>query len=638
MSNRSPRAGAALLCLCLCLGILPAQEIVFPPHLSATQGLVDVRRDAGAKGDGVTDDTEAFRRAMLLPGRKPGIHHLIYVPRGTYLLSGPILWQKKNAAGAVSWGARIQLVGQDRDTTILKLKDACGLKGAMLVTGADNAAKENGAGNTAFSNCVQNLTVDVGSGNPGASGIDFIANNNGSVRDCLIRAGENSGSAGILMVRGSPGPALVKNVEIQGFSHAVLIGCSEYSMTFDHLICSGQRVSAVKNTGNQCYMRRVSSRNRVPFYLSGHKGGPNHSEWLVLYDSTLEGGDPDQTAITITPDKVVLREVKVGGYGKILSSAEVKAEAGKAVSFLLPTATKSTGTGQAQPLRLPMVEIPEPRPYPADFSQWADVTAFGATPFNSSDDDAVGIQKAVDSGAKVVVIPQGKYNLKQPVRLRGQVEKVLGIGLPSLTPSATFCPLVAERTASGAVELSGLVLRGDDWDAPGLLGDGPVDITTRLCQFSYLNTAAATGRLFIEDCMLRVNMEHPQDVFALQYNAEHARPLISLVGGRVNIFGMKTEMGAGKGAMLNKGHRTIVMNRGGELEINGFHMIWLADAVPKTWTDIGPMILNQGGRTAILGYHHRGPLYPESVRDQQGGEWKSLRFDDCALFSTVAGP
>lgn len=45
-------------------------------------------RDFGAKGDGVTDDTAAIQAAVNVPGR-----HTVYLPRGTYKITGSISWR-----------------------------------------------------------------------------------------------------------------------------------------------------------------------------------------------------------------------------------------------------------------------------------------------------------------------------------------------------------------------------------------------------------------------------------------------------------------------------------------------------------------------------------------------------------------
>ena len=73
-----------------------------------------------------------------------------------------------------------------------------------------------GEGNDAYMNFVEDLTVEIGSGNPGAIGIDYLANNIGAVRDVTLRAPADSGAIGLSMMRKWPGPALVQRVTIEG--------------------------------------------------------------------------------------------------------------------------------------------------------------------------------------------------------------------------------------------------------------------------------------------------------------------------------------------------------------------------------------------------------------------------------------
>lgn len=63
-------------------------------------------KDFGAVGDGVTDDTNAINAALLTGGQ-------IYMPAGTYLISSPIKVSNYTS-----------LVGEDRFTTIIKLKNS----------------------------------------------------------------------------------------------------------------------------------------------------------------------------------------------------------------------------------------------------------------------------------------------------------------------------------------------------------------------------------------------------------------------------------------------------------------------------------------------------------------------------------
>jgi len=115
-----------------------ADAVVFP----ANAGIIDVKRDLGAKGDGVTDDTGALRQAMkLVNERGRYAPPFIYFPKGTYLVTDTI-WSKDPDPAKPYWWSGMCLMGEDRETTFIRLKDDL----------------------PAFRHSVINLTVDVSQG------------------------------------------------------------------------------------------------------------------------------------------------------------------------------------------------------------------------------------------------------------------------------------------------------------------------------------------------------------------------------------------------------------------------------------------------------------------------------------------
>jgi hypothetical protein len=181
-------------------------DIVFP----ADSGIINVK-NYGVKGDGITDDTQAILRAIRenLVGN-PG--PIIYFPSGTYLVSDRLDWRDKDG----KWQAFMTFQGQNRNNTIIKLKDKApgytdsGNPKAVIFTAAffwESATAGGkdwtnlGEGGTAFRNFIFDLTVDTGSGNPGAIGIDYLVNNVGSIRNVTIRSGDGQGYAGLDMTR-----------------------------------------------------------------------------------------------------------------------------------------------------------------------------------------------------------------------------------------------------------------------------------------------------------------------------------------------------------------------------------------------------------------------------------------------------
>ncbi|NJK90757.1 MAG: hypothetical protein HC904_02330 [Blastochloris sp.] len=66
------------------MNLSQAEEIIYPDKA----GITNLKRDFGAKGDGVTDDTAAIQKAL---NEKKGI---LYLPAGTYMISDTLRWGK----------------------------------------------------------------------------------------------------------------------------------------------------------------------------------------------------------------------------------------------------------------------------------------------------------------------------------------------------------------------------------------------------------------------------------------------------------------------------------------------------------------------------------------------------------------
>src|SRR5262245_41409044 len=114
---------------------LPArsEDILFPPDA----GVMDVTKSPyHARGDGRTDDTEALQQALL---DNANANRIIYLPNGTYLISGTLRWP--TAPLADSRYRRTILQGQSRDGTKIRLADdapgfgAAGRPRSVLWTG-----------------------------------------------------------------------------------------------------------------------------------------------------------------------------------------------------------------------------------------------------------------------------------------------------------------------------------------------------------------------------------------------------------------------------------------------------------------------------------------------------------------------
>ena len=510
-------------------------EVRFP----ASPFVVDVTQPPySAKGDGVTDDTKALQLAL---NENVGRHRLLYFPAGTYLVSQTLTWPKR-WNDRDNWG-KTYLCGQHRDRSIIRLKD-----GTFTDAKQPQAIMWCGGFGSAdwFHNYVENLTFDVGQGNPGATALQFYANNSGAVRHCRFIAGAGSGVVGLdLAHRDMNGPLLVSHCEVVGFRTGIAAAHAVNSQTFEHLTLRGQREVGFKNEGQTISIRRLTSENSVPSVSTYGT--------LCLLEAKLIGQGAAAQApavVNFNGGRIFLRDITTTGYQRALADMKTPDFAaayrirgtdkpgseGPDISEYCSEPATSPFPSARGSLRLPIKETPE-TPWD-DPKTWANVDRFGADPTGEAD-SAAAIQKAMDSGATTVFLP-GSYNLRSTVIIRGNVRRVLGLGgminygkglRPDLRLAEGNAPVVfLEHFANihGGLEIAArrtLVLR-----------------SVQDCDLA--NTPAAEGsELFMEDVVTHDLRLRKQRLWARQLNIENEGTHLTNDAGELWILGYKTERG-----------------------------------------------------------------------------------------------
>ena len=501
-------------------------EVVFP----ADAGVLDVTKAPfDAKGDGVTDDTAAIQKALET---EPGTNKIIYLPKGTYLVSAQLRWAPNLVNNGLSFKRTI-LQGQSRTGTRLKLKDnAAGFGDAAnrrSVIWTGNAPAQR------FRNAVRDLTIDTGNGNPGAVGAQFMANNQGCLRDVIIRSGDGQGEVGLDMTYSDEiGPLLVKNLTVIGFRYGIRTGFSVNSMTFENITLMNQTVTGFFNNGQVVSIRGLTSSNTATAIYNGGAG------LMTLLDTTLTGTGAAAGQPAIRNEAALLaRNLTTSGYQLAVQNARgtLQNAAGPNVAEFVSHPPHSLFPTPAQSLNLPIRATPELPPDP--LSEWVSPTQFGAVP-NDNRDDTAAIQAAIDAGKTTVYLPNGNYTLLGNVIIRGNVRRILG----------------AEALLAGVMQTQG-VLEFADGAHPtviiermaGLAG-GIRHASTRTLVLSSVTFGPAgsysnTGRgdLFLEDVVGGLWSFNQQRVWARQLNTEPEGTHILNTGGRLWILGLKTERG-----------------------------------------------------------------------------------------------
>ncbi|MEX2605930.1 MAG: PA14 domain-containing protein [Kiritimatiellia bacterium] len=403
-------------CLCLVLhtSAVWAENILFP----ADSGVADVTQAPfNADPTGKTDSTAAIQRALSEK------HEIIYLPNGTYLVSDTLQWGHRQN--------RQILQGQSEAGTIIRLPDHATGYGvpsqpkSVIWTGRAPAQR--------FRNGLRNLTVDTGSGNPGAIGIQYVANNQGAMHHVTIRSGDGAGRIGLdLGYTDEQGPCLIKHVSVKGFDVGISLKHAVNSVTMEHIRLEGQNIVGLSNDGQCLSMRRLSSINAVPAIEN------MGAALLTLLESDLQGTDAASgRAALVNRAGLFVRDLKTSGYKLAIDQT-----AGNVVQIPGPVVTEFSSNpvlslfpSPPRSLHLPVRETPEVEI--DDLEDWINIQAFQPVQKEVVREDGRKItvndwtdafQQAIDSGKSTVYLPKGTpYVILGEVRVRGNVKRITGL-------------------------------------------------------------------------------------------------------------------------------------------------------------------------------------------------------------------
>ena len=216
-----------------------------------------------------------------------------------------------------------------------------------------NYPSTNGAGEDAYMNSVQDLTVNVGTGNPGAIGIDVLISNTGAIRNVTVRSGDGQGRFGVALTRDCcGGPGYLENIAINGFDYGIAAGYSTPQMgyTLEHITLSGQRIDGIYDNNFPLWIRDLTSSNSVPTAVNTGLGR------LTIIDGQFSGGASSVSAVQDNSNGGVLflRNISTSGYQSALSRngtvngracLGVQLEAGAEPVFLRGHFSESAGEG-----------------------------------------------------------------------------------------------------------------------------------------------------------------------------------------------------------------------------------------------------------------------------------------------------
>ena len=580
-----------------------AENIVFP----ADAGIVDVTKAPyNAKGDGVTDDTAAIQKAFD-DNVDRGAY--IYLPNGVYQISDTIRW-----GGDEGRQRNTVLQGQSRAGTVLILRDHC--------PGFANPRKPKGCVYTGhapaqrFFNEIHNLTVDTGVGNPGACGIQFIANNQGGMYDVAIVSGDGQGVNGLdLGYTNEQGPCLIKNLKVVGFDNGVYSANGVASEVLEHITVERQNKVGFRNDGQPCTLRGLQSLNDVPALR-------NASGFLTLTDCLFTGtGNAAAQPALINDSALIVRNIRTTGYKMALqdhTGSKLREIVGPNIAqWMSKPGVTLFGTPE-KGLNLPIRETPQ---ISRDaLTDWISPLQFGLKP-DSDTDASDAIQQAIDSGSPTVYLPRGGYHIGKTIVIRGAVRRLIGLKA-YLMPSGEL------------LKQNAPLFRFEDGKAPIVIVEGIItDFSTGPYYFMEHNAKRAlilhrlgvnfqgltdayrtgpngTGDVYVEDVVGHGFHFRKQAVWARQFNIEGDGTHLSNDGGTLWVLGYKTE---GGGTLLET-------KNGGKTELLG-GLSYTVGAI-----DENPMFVinNSQASLSFCEVCFTGKPYPIILRETQNGASKTI--------------
>ncbi|MGA7935837.1 MAG: glycosyl hydrolase family 28-related protein [Kovacikia sp.] len=570
------------------------ENIIFPEDA----GVLNVK-NYGAKGDGITDDTAAIQAAL---NAYPNGKRIIYLPNGTYLVSTTLSWPAGTPGTGNDYKHTI-VQGQSQNGVIIKLKaGAAGFTDrnnpkAVVFTGPAPAQR--------FGNSIRNLTVDTGTGNPGAIGVQFNASNQGTMRQVTIQSGDGQGVIGLDMdFADEIGPLLVKGVTVKGFQYGIMTVNTVNSQTFEDIQLENQSVYGFSNDGQVVNIRRLTSHNAVPAIT-------NKTGQMTLLDSSLNGvGIALSRPAIENGDRLLARNIITSGYRVAIESGR-NAVAEPEVSEFLTGSVAKLFDSPLQTLRLAVKETPDvPWDDPVQ-TPWANVVAYGAIP-DDGKDDTDAIQAAIDSGKTTVYFPAGgTFEIQRTILVRNNVRRILGTEgrVRAISNNAKFkvvdgtSPIVViERLANGY----DFPLTIDNASSRTLVLKNLLDVTGNM---------TGSGDVFIEDVGGGDWRFGRQNIWARQFNVENAGTHITNDGGSLWILGLKTERG---GTLIDT-------KNGGRTELLGG--LAYTTTPSSDGTQSHPMFINHESSVSItLGEinYGGGINYTTYVRETRGGVTRNL--------------
>jgi len=578
-------------------------NIVYPMGAFAQNGgpVINIKNTTlfspNAVGNGVADDTAAFvammtyikQQIQALNGGDP--NKIIYIPSGTYKVSNTIFY----SGADYNLFCRLRIIGQNRANTIIKLADNSPGFGAGVqkpVLAWTKMIETGKTGNVMWGNQLRNLTIDTGSGNPGAVGVDFLGANGCSIDNLTVRSGDGQGYAGLRFPFWSVQGHFC-DITVSGFDYGIRAGddVRETNPVLEYVTLSGQRIAGIQVGRSAACLRKIQSVNTVPGVLIDGTAAQ-----VAVLDSQFTGGSSANAALVLgnsTQSQLFARNVSVSGYGASIRRDGYNVLAGPVGEWLSGNVFSLNASVPNRTMNLPVEEAPLV-PWESNPANWANPDDYPGS------NDAQKIQAALNSGKPAIYFPRYYWSdstLVVPPSVR-QID--------FLTSNSWLKNGLTVNEASSVplfIEHSTRKLR--------VRINAPRTLNSRYSSVSYeVNTTAPVVAHFQTGAVLafsnRSNFCPPNaKIFARSINEESETETNFLVdGGTMWVLGYKTE-----GDLI-----AFEARNGAFLEVLGGYNNFAASA------DTGkPTILNNESNVSYIGTNYMSRNYQQAIWEIRNG-------------------
>ena len=603
----------------------PNNNVIYPDRAFVQNGgrVIDVTQPPyNAAGDGITDDTEAIVAAYNTiadslreygwQGTDNIASYLLYFPNGTYLVSNTLIHDGEINYDTAQFGtntgpeglARLRIVGQSRTNTIIRLADnspgfEAGAEKEVISFQKKNVGDREGT-NVPGSNQLSDITINTGSGNPGAIGVLYITANIGEISNVEIKSEDGQGFTGLDMPFFSE-QGYYRDITIEGFDNGIrVVSPFATNPTLEYLTLRNQNSNGILVIDGSPSIRKLESINTVPAITM-----TADQAQVVLIDSELKGGSASNSAIDYqdTVSQLFVRNVQVTGYGSAIRKAGTDVVTGNVDEYVSNQVYTLFEGVEEKSLNLPVAEslLLE---WEQDTAQWANVDDYTGT------NDSERIQNAMNSGKPVVYFPKVKYNLTTEV---------------TIPPSVRHINFMYTRPERAGASTQFVISEGSDEplfmdhaQGRGILRQSaPRPVVMRNQNMEYAYTSDQPNELYLESVATVGDVSDfcPPSLTTWGRSVNNEIKTTSnfkVFGGTMWVLGYKTE---GQQASFE-------VTDGGVLEVlGGFRN--------ETVADEGlPIVINDSSTVSFVGYSNLGDPYEVVITETQSGITQRLLESD----------